>query len=90
MHAVKVHNKYHNTAPKNAVYIGRGSPWGNPFIIGKDGTRDEVCDKFEDMLRQNPDCIESIKSSLRGKDLVCFCKPQRCHGDILLKIANEE
>lgn len=86
---MKVHNKYHNTAPPNAVYIGRGSPYGNPFIIGKDGTRDEVCDKFEEMIKQNADYIAGIKASLRGKDSVCFCKPHRCHGDILLKIANE-
>jgi hypothetical protein len=21
------------------IYIGRGSIWGNPYVIGKDGTR---------------------------------------------------
>jgi hypothetical protein len=38
----RVHNKYHNSAPSNAVYIGRGSPFGNPFVIGKDGTRGKL------------------------------------------------
>lgn len=28
------------------VYIGRGSPWGNPFVIGKDGDRKECIDKY--------------------------------------------
>jgi hypothetical protein len=42
----KVHNKYHNTAPNGAVYCGRGSAYGNPFIIGKDGDRDTVCDNL--------------------------------------------
>lgn len=26
----------------NAVYIGGPSKWGNPFVIGKHGTRAEV------------------------------------------------
>ena len=83
-----VHNKYKNTAPKGAVYIGRGTPWGNPFVIGKDGDRDDVCDKYEQMVENDPQLKEKIKSELAGKDLICFCSPARCHGDYLLKIAN--
>ena len=41
-----VHNLYHNTASSDAVYVGRGSLWGNPLVIGKDGTREEVIEKF--------------------------------------------
>lgn len=85
----QVHNKYKNTAPKDAVYIGRGSPFGNPFVIGKDGSRDDVCNKFERMLSNNPSLLALVKAELKGKDLVCFCKPHRCHGDTLLQIANE-
>lgn len=77
---MKVHNKYHKTAPSNAVYIGRGSPYGNPFVIGKDGSRDDVCDKFEAQVLPYLDLTPLI-----GKDLVCFCKPQRCHGDSIVK-----
>src|SRR5690554_6863623 len=73
---VRVHNKHHKTAPPDAVYIGRGSPWGNPFKIGRDGTRDEVCDRFEREVLPTLDLTPLI-----GKDLVCFCKPARCHGD---------
>lgn len=29
----------------NSVYIGRPSIWGNPFVIGRDGTRDDVVAK---------------------------------------------
>lgn len=85
-----VHNKYHNTAGASAIYIGRGSPWGNPFVIGKDGDRNEVCDKYESMVLSDQELVVKIKQELKGKDLVCFCKPQRCHGDFLLKVANEE
>lgn len=80
---MKVHNKYHGTAPKDAVYIGRGSPWGNPFIIGRDGDRDEVCRRFEYEILPTLDV-----SVLRGKHLVCFCAPKRCHGDAILRAAN--
>lgn len=84
----KVHNKYHNTAPVDATYIGRGSPWGNPFIIGKDGDRDEVCDKYEAMVLADPDYVRTAKAALKGRNLVCFCAPKRCHGDFLLALAN--
>ena len=85
----KVHNRYHGTASRDAVYIGRGSPFGNPFIIGTHGDRDDVCNKFEEMIMSDPQLILKVKKELAGKDLVCFCKPQRCHGDTLLRIANE-
>ena len=80
---MKVHNKYKNTAPKDAVYIGRGSPYGNPFVIGKDGTRKEVIDKFTSLILPNLDV-----TALKGKHLVCFCAPQVCHGDSILIKAN--
>ena len=28
------------------IYIGRGTLWGNPYQMGKEGTRDEVIAKF--------------------------------------------
>lgn len=85
----RVHNKYHDSAGTDAVYVGRGSVFGNPFIVGKDGDRDEVCDKYEDMLANSPELVRRIKKELKGKDLVCFCAPRRCHADSLLRIANE-
>jgi len=84
-----VHNRYHRTAGPNAVYIGRGSPYGNPFVIGKDGDRDEVCDKYEQYLLSNPQLMQVVKTNLKGRDVVCFCAPKRCHGDTLVRLANE-
>lgn len=86
----KVHNKHHRTAPSNAVYIGHRSAFGNPFRIGKDGDRDTVCDKYEQMLAAKPEMLKLIKRELKGRDLICCCKPKRCHGDTLLRIANSE
>jgi hypothetical protein len=71
--------------PPNAVYVGRGSPWGNPFIIGEHGDRDEVCDRFEREVLPTLDV-----SALRGRDLVCWCAPKRCHADALLRAAGPQ
>lgn len=79
----KVYNKYAKDIPPGSVYIGRGSPYGNPFVIGKHGDRDEVCDRFAAEVLPTLDV-----SALRGKNLICFCKPKRCHGDDILKKAN--
>ena len=81
LRALNKHND--RNIPTNAIYCGRGSPWGNPFKIGRDGTRDDVCDKFENEILPTLDV-----SMLRGKDLVCFCAPMRCHCDAILRKAN--
>jgi len=73
-------NKHKVGIPPGAVYIGRGSPWGNPFKIGRDGTRDEVCDRYEREILPTLDLTPLI-----GKDLVCFCAPLRCHGNSILR-----
>jgi Domain of unknown function (DUF4326) len=83
MPAPRVYNKHPGDAPPCAKYIGRGSPFGNRFIIGEDGDRDKVCQKFE--CEPLPDMDVS---SLAGCDLVCFCAPHRCHGDSILLKAN--
>ena len=84
----KVLNKYKDVIPKNAVYIGRPSKWGNPFVVGKDGTREEVIAKYRTWLLAQPVKVESAKRELAGKNLVCFCAPKGCHGDVLLEVAN--
>lgn len=76
--------------PEDAVYIGRGSKFGNPFVIGVDGTRNQVCYAYEEYVKGDLKLLSAIKKELRGKDLVCYCAPLRCHGDFLLKIANED
>lgn len=85
---MRVLNKYKvGGVPKGAVYIGRGSPYGNPYVIGKDGTRSEVIQKFRDHLFSLLDDVEIQEELLQldGKDLVCFCKPAPCHGDVLIE-----
>lgn len=84
----KIYNKHHKDAPEDAVYIGRPGPWGNPYEIGRDGSRQEVVDKFERHILTDPIFLARAKRELKGKDLVCWCKPLACHGDIFLRLVN--
>jgi hypothetical protein len=68
------------------VYVGRPSKWGNPFTIGED-TRREVIKKYERWLRNNKVLMSQI-GELKGKVLGCWCYPQACHADVLVRIAN--
>ena len=80
-------NKYKFSG--EGVYIGRGSLWGNPFVIGKDGNRDEVVSKFYYHFKNN--FVEKYAlhiEELRSKNLICFCNPNLCHGHILAEFAN--
>jgi hypothetical protein len=86
--AVRVWNKRQSGIPDEAVYVGRPTPWGNPFQIGPDGTREQVIQLYRDMLKDRPDVIAKAKKELRGKDLVCWCAPQPCHADVLMEVAN--
>ncbi len=76
----------------NERYPKEKSVWSNPFKIGKDRNRDEVLDKYEkyirDLLKKNSKLIEELLM-LKGKNLGCWCVPNKCHGHILLKIINE-
>lgn len=67
------------------VYIGRPSKWGNPFAIGRDGTRNEVIAKYEAWLFEQPTLMTALPE-LRGKVLGCWCAPLPCHGDVLERL----
>ncbi len=72
-------------------YIGRGSYWGNPYsMIGTGDDRDEVIRKFKyDFdFEKFPNKSKSEVFKLAGKRLGCFCKPEKCHGDVLAEFLN--
>ena len=86
--SIKVVNKYNHTPTIDDVYIGRGSIWGNPFVIGKDGNRENVIIKYENMILNNNDLLSQI-DQLKHKILVCYCSPKKCHGDVLKRLCEE-
>lgn len=82
---------------KYTHYIGRGSIFGNPFKIDKNGTREEVIAMYEqytrDMLEDRKDCFCPLRKAIYDLSadavLGCYCKPKACHGDIIIKIWEE-
>lgn len=74
------------------VYIGRSTPWGNPYVIGDNGsTREEVIKKYKDYFYNTILKDEQKRKdllSLKGKVLGCHCKPLPCHGDIISEYLN--
>ena len=78
-----------------------GSPLQNPYSIGRDGDRDTVIEKYRKYLWENikqwketgslnPVVNELFKLSQCSQSeelfyLSCWCKPEACHGDIIVK-----
>lgn len=80
----------HCRKEKYDVYIGRPGEWGNPFVIGKDGSRADVIQKYREAVEKDPEKIQKIRNELAGKVLGCWCKPHNaCHGDVLAEIADK-
>ena len=85
------------TSSSDHLYIGRsmvhyvkgavGSKWANPFKVTKYG-RDDCIAKYEEYIKSTPELINNI-NELDGKILGCWCSPEPCHGDILLKLLRE-
>lgn len=69
------------------VYIGRGSIFGNPFEIGRDGTREQVIERYKEwfaFLTRDEAFVDALLR-LEGKRLGCFCKPLPCHGEVIVE-----
>lgn len=69
------------------VRVDRQTDWGNPYELGRDGTRDEVCEKYAAWLQTQRHLLDEL-SSLQGRALGCWCAPKRCHGHELARLAN--
>lgn len=70
---------------QSTVYIGRPSKWGNPFKIGRDGTRAECIEKYREYINGREDLLQDL-GELKGMALLCHCKPRSCHGDVLVEL----
>lgn len=61
---------------------------GEIHIRRKNISLDECLNLYEKYIRGS-DLYNSL-DELKGKELGCWCKPNRCHGDILIKLLNEK
>ena len=81
--------------PRNTVYVGRGSQWGNPYRVPQ-YTPQEAVLRYSihldgGFLSLSADDVEKFVAPLRGKNLACWCAhDQPCHADVLLALANRE
>lgn len=75
---------------KDAVRVDRTTRWGNRYIIGRDGDRDEVIARYKVQLWKDIQAgtvtLEDL-ADLYMKDLACWCAPQACHADVLVAAA---
>lgn len=80
----------------DAHYIGRGTPLGNPFVMGDESERDRVVDLYEDWLgrklfeRSESVVMEVARLYAKARQdgalrVGCHCAPRRCHGDVVKK-----
>jgi hypothetical protein len=76
----------------NQRFPKQASPFCNPFKIDKDTSIDAVCDKFKSFMKErldkDKDLVKQL-TSLKGKRLGCWCKPEKCHGDVLVELIDE-
>ena len=73
----------------DVVRIDRRTRWGNPFFIGRHGSREEIIERYRtwlwDKVKKGEIQVAEL-AALNGKTLACQCGPP-CHGDVLVKAA---
>jgi hypothetical protein len=74
--------------PQGAVYVGRPTKWGNPFVVGRHGVQGECVRLYAEWIKTQPTLLAAAQAELGGRDLVCWCAPKACHADVLMAIAN--
>lgn len=75
----------HHRVPYD-LYVGRGTPWSNPYPVGEGG-RESAIRRYEEYLRSNEELL-LVLPDLQGKVLCCPCSPLPCHDDILAAFAD--
>ena len=75
------------------VYVGRPSALGNPFLVGRDGTREDVIARYRRWLRAQWRQRGAARRELerlaakyqrdRQLTLLCWCAPLPCHADVV-------
>lgn len=92
---MRILNKHTDRIPKDSVYIGRPSKWGNPYshlpkslATNNVATREVAIQLYENWIRTQTHLLDDLPE-LVGKDLVCFCAPLSCHGEVLIKLLKE-
>ena len=92
-------NKY---IGRNMVFyvgpVATASKWANPFTVKKYG-REKSLELYREWIKTGVNPVNGKRrkegplvseiEELRGKTLGCWCKPETCHGDVLLELLAE-
>ena len=80
----------HAHVVNNTVLVDRRTKWGNPWRVGRGGTREEVIARYRADLwrriRAGEVALEEL-AELHGCWLACWCEPLPCHGNVLARAA---
>ncbi len=97
---ITVVNKKYHVPTDIDIYVGRGSPLGNPLPIGPEIDRKTAIayyhewlpKKLRDKDRKVCDEMNRIYRAAKARDvnLVCYCKPEDCHANIIKKLIEEK
>lgn len=89
---VSIRKKRGQPRPRCDFLIDRTTIYGNPFLIGRDGDREQVLAKYKEYFyrRLTDPIFHSKVLELKGKVLGCWCKPHACHGDIIAEYLNTQ
>jgi hypothetical protein len=64
--------------------------WGNPYArYMKTYGRDRVVEMYREYILSKPELLKLIPIELKNKTLGCWCKPEKCHGDVLVELADK-
>jgi hypothetical protein len=88
------HVHTHSVKPyDNYVYIGRPTPWGNPWVLGRHGGRADVVALFRTWWYSEinaPMREAALREIPENAVLGCWCMPKACHGDVIAEFLNRE
>lgn len=89
-----------------AAVVTRVTKWGNPYVVGRDGTRAECVDRYETLVeaairsldytaptRAEQAVVEAVRRDwheLAGHNLACFCRGAPCHADPLINAIRKQ
>lgn len=95
----RIWNKRHGNAPSSAVYVGRPSKWGNPFVVNNWRTPSRAVQEFTDWLLFDKDAEpEALRQALLDgelteRELVCWCVDENgigvCHARVLARVQHQ-
>lgn len=84
---------------EGGVYIGRRGRgldgyFGNPYVLSRmEVSREQAIARYERYFARRMATDPEFKSrveALKGKTLLCFCKPLACHGDVIAEHLNAQ